>query len=578
VGLAAAGLLMLAGVTAAAVWYAADRARLRADSRSRDRETNVALAQAEDHVKDLRARLDDPVAVRELLSDIDKWQGMVEQTRQDLQRAKSASVGNEALMTEETWARLQVVEAAVNREQTAYDQAKELDEIAVEALTTFDKRRLAQREAVEKYERFFSHQGLDSHQPGTGWFTSAIGSSPARFALIAALDNWALLANDVKHPQVARLLELARAVDPDPWRDRFRDPAVWADREALIQLAKEVDVGQQSATVLVCLGRCLSIRGVHTAALFQGALLSHPRDFWLHLNAALDVPDAGDRIGLAHATLAIRPRNAVAHEIVAWNLLNRGDWATALVAAKRATEIGPNYARAHITLGRALREKKDLPGAAAAFKRAAEIDPGYGVPYWHLGNLALLQGDVGAAGDAYRKAADREDTTSGPWKFGGYLREDLKGRPGTVAAFKRAIELDPRDFLVRYILGEILRDQGRYAEAEQAYLGAIQAQPASVLAYDELARLLATCPDDKVRDGKRAVEYGTAACERTRWNDPYCLDTLAAAYAEAGQFEEAVRYQTRALDDPELKGGFGAAARKRLELYRQKKPFRDQGP
>jgi serine/threonine-protein kinase len=370
--LLAAGLLMLVGITAAAVWYADDRAQLRADARSRDRETNVALAQAVKHVNALRERLDDPLKVRELLSDIDQWKSKVEEARQDLQRAKSASVGNEALMTEETRALLQAVEAAVNREEAAYGLAKELDEIAVEALTTFDKRRLSQRKAVEKYERFYSQQGLDIHQPGTDWFKSAIGSSPIRFALIAALDNWAMLANDIKGPQVTRLLELTRAADPDPWRDRFRDTTVWADREALIQLAKDVDAGQQSPTVLVSLGVCLSRGGVHSAALFQRALLSHPQDFWLHLNAALMIADPGDRIGLAHATLAIRPRNAVAHEMVAWILSNREDWATALVAAKRAIEISPNYASAHNTLGLALQGKKDLPGAAAAFNQAAD--------------------------------------------------------------------------------------------------------------------------------------------------------------------------------------------------------------
>jgi serine/threonine-protein kinase len=68
------------------------------------------------------------------------------------------------------------------------------------------------------------------------------------------------------------------------------------------------------------------------------------------------------------------------------------------------------------------------------------------------------------------------------------------------------------------------------------------------------------------------------ACKRSDWKDPSCLDVLAAAYAEAGQFDEAVRYQTRALDDPELKGDLRTAAGQRLELYRQKKPFRDQGP
>jgi len=77
---------------------------------------------------------------------------------------------------------------------------------------------------------------------------------------------------------------------------------------------------------------------------------------------------------------------------------------------------------------------------------------------------------------------------------------------------------------------------------------------------------------------ERAIEYATRACEWTAWKNPTYLDTLASAYAEAGQFEDAVRYQTRTLEEPALKGDFRTAAMQRLELYRQKKPFRDQGP
>src|SRR5262249_3470181 len=122
--LLAAGLLGLAGVLAAALWYVDDRARLRSEQESRgaqvNRQANAALDQAETDLKSLRNKLDDPLQVRELLSDIDKWQGLVEHAREDLQRAKSASVGNEALLAEETRARIQAVEAAVVREQAAY--------------------------------------------------------------------------------------------------------------------------------------------------------------------------------------------------------------------------------------------------------------------------------------------------------------------------------------------------------------------------------------------------------------------------------------------------------------------------
>src|SRR5262249_49421907 len=95
-------------------------------------------------------------------------------------------------------------------------------------------------------------------------------------------------------------------------------------------------------------------------------------------------------------------------------------------------------------------------------------------------------------------------------------------------------------------------------------------------AYRFLAQLLATCPDDKVRDGKRAVQYATTACELTDWKVPSCLETLAAAYAEAGQFEEAIRYQTRALSDLTFAARWGPPARPRPKLHRHKKPFRGQ--
>jgi tetratricopeptide (TPR) repeat protein len=297
--------------------------------------------------------------------------------------------------------------------------------------------------------------------------------------------------------------------------------------------------------------------------------------------------EPGARAGLAHATLAIRPRNALVYSVLAVHLWKRGDWSEAVVAANRAIEINPNLALGYTWLGFALRDKKDLPGAVAALKKAADLDPSSPFPCWNLGGVFRLQGDGAAAADAYRKAADREDTAyrevgdlrsaaAACRRLGSCLR-DLNDLPGAVAAFKRAIELDPGDFLARHSLGQVLQQQGRDAEAKQV-LEPIKAQPTSVPAYDSLARFLATCLDDKVRDGKRAVEYARTACERTDWKNPLYLETLAAAYAETSQFEEAVRYQTRALDNPALKGVLRDAVRERLELYQRKKPLRDQGP
>ena len=87
----------------------------------------------------------------------------------------------------------------------------------------------------------------------------------------------------------------------------------------------------------------------------------------------------------------------------------------------------------------------------------------------------------------------------------------------------------------------------------------------------------ATCPDATLRDGRQAVAAATRACELTAWKDPGLLDTLAAACAEAGDFDAAVRWQTKAgamVHDAGSRSGFEA----RLALYRAKKPYHEARP
>ena len=88
-----------------------------------------------------------------------------------------------------------------------------------------------------------------------------------------------------------------------------------------------------------------------------------------------------------------------------------------------------------------------------------------------------------------------------------------------------------------------------------------------------LARIRATCPDGIWRDGKGAVEFATRACELTAWKETSSLDMLAAAYAETGEFDKAVRWQEKAnmqyTDADERRKG-----EERLKLYKEKKPYR----
>ena len=93
-------------------------------------------------------------------------------------------------------------------------------------------------------------------------------------------------------------------------------------------------------------------------------------------------------------------------------------------------------------------------------------------------------------------------------------------------------------------------------------------------AYNSCAWIWATCPESKYRDGKKAVESATKACELTKWKDAFTVGTLAAAHAEAGDFVSAVKWQIKAnelyADAQDMRKG-----QDRLKLYQERKPYRE---
>jgi len=124
--------------------------------------------------------------------------------------------------------------------------------------------------------------------------------------------------------------------------------------------------------------------------------------------------------------------------------------------------------------------------------------------------------------------------------------------------------------------------QGRYKEAEPLLVKALEIRrrvlnEKNPNALDGLAWLQATCPVAEVRKGAKAIEYATKACELTNWKIAGYVNTLAAAYAEAGDFDSAVKWQKEAINllTKEEPAGRRAEFEARLKLYQSGKPYRD---
>jgi tetratricopeptide (TPR) repeat protein len=153
-----------------------------------------------------------------------------------------------------------------------------------------------------------------------------------------------------------------------------------------------------------------------------------------------------------------------------------------------------------------------------------------------------------------------------------------KGRVDeAIAHFQRALSLAPNLAEAHHNLGNALLQKGRLAEAVAHYQAAAEALPDNPYLLSNLAWVLATCPQASVRNGDRAVELAQQAERLSGGKNSSILGTLAAAYAEAGRFTDAVATAQRALElaTAQTNPAQVEALRTRIGLYQAGSPFRD---
>ena len=246
----------------------------------------------------------------------------------------------------------------------------------------------------------------------------------------------------------------------------------------------------------------------------------------------------------------------------------------ALADYGRAIEIRPELALAYNNRGNVHRDLGHNEHAGEDYTEAIRLDPGFVVAYVNRGYVRREQSDHEAALADFTAAIERVPDLASAHFARGLTRHGLGRLEGAESDYTTAIALTP-DLAEAYLNRGMLREQrGEFRAAVRDYEALLQRRPDHLRALGHVAWVLATCPDAEVRDAQRALVSARRACELSGCEDPDLLETLAAAYAEAGEYDQAIALQERvlALVSPKVE----PRHRAQLALYQQRRPYRQQ--
>ena len=219
----------------------------------------------------------------------------------------------------------------------------------------------------------------------------------------------------------------------------------------------------------------------------------------------------------------------------------------------------------------------DADQALATWKEALAIAPDDAQVQNSLGMAYLIHGDVGEALEHLSQAIHiNPQFAEGHFNLGMTLMH--LGHPDqALPELETEIALEPRDAPGEEALAVVFDQLGNSSESLNHWRKALAIEPQRSSALVGLSWLLATSPDSALRNGEEAVTLATKAQDLSSGGDPIILDTLAAAYAETGQFLRALAIANRALDlaDERKDESLAHAIRSRILLYGTNEPFRD---
>ncbi len=309
--------------------------------------------------------------------------------------------------------------------------------------------------------------------------------------------------------------------------------------------------------------------------------------------------------------IEVEPDHAPTHEVRGMALMMLDRFDDALKAFDRAVELDPEATSSLQNRGRVLALMGDFSKALEALKTAIDKNPQDYSALLLRAQIYAQQGNIEAAIDdvdtvlgaepqlrpAVRfksdllAASDRMDAAIN--LMSSYLENtpgdlEMQLRLGTyllmqrrssqaISTLSKVIDATPENVAALRSRGDAYLNVGRHADAIADYERAIRLAEQDSGLLNNLAWVLATSPQDEVRSGERSVELATEACKLTEYSAPHILSTLAAGYAESGDFDTAIKWSTKAVElaSQQGDGGIDEQLQSELESYRQKKPWRE---
>lgn len=288
----------------------------------------------------------------------------------------------------------------------------------------------------------------------------------------------------------------------------------------------------------------------NSIAFFERTLAVTGEDNWFaHYNLGSAFMEQGrveEALRHFHEALRLRPNYAPAHNNLGFALVGQGRIEEGIAHLQRAVELHPDHLEAQYNLGSVLTQVGRTPEAIRHFREVLRLEPEFPAAHYNWGIALIKQG--------------RDDEA--------------------IRHFREALRLKP-DFLdAGCRLGRALARRGSAEEAARVFRQALAVDPNCESALEGLAWILATADETARRDRNEAVQLAGRACRLTRRQSVPPLMILAAAYADAGRFAEAIATARESLalaeakGDPNLKREIEA----QLAFYRRFQPFRRKGP